>query len=121
MVFQGHSLFPHMTVRDNIAYGLHRMKSSARDQEIERMLTLTELSGLQQRYPHELSGGQQQRVAIARSLAPKPSVMLLDEPFSSLDRTLATQIRKRPSRSDAAQRCDHVVGYAHDRGRHGDQ
>ncbi|HAR65201.1 MAG TPA: ABC transporter ATP-binding protein [Lentisphaeria bacterium] len=93
MVFQGHSLFPHMTVRDNIAYGLHRMKSSARDQEIERMLTLTELSGLQQRYPHELSGGQQQRVAIARSLAPKPSVMLLDEPFSSLDRTLATQIR----------------------------
>ena len=85
MVFQDYALFPHLTVHDNIGFGLHRWSSADRAQRVAEVLTLVGLSSSAQRYPHELSGGQQQRVALARALAPKPRLLLLDEPFSNLD------------------------------------
>lgn len=91
MVFQDYALFPHLSVTDNIAFGLKGKKSSGRlaSKEIKyrigEVLNLVGLSGLEKRYPHELSGGQQQRVALARALAPKPALILLDEPLSNLD------------------------------------
>ncbi len=90
IVFQNYALFPHMTVWDNIAYGL-RAKKVARNrvaQKVGEMLDLVQLGHLAKRYPSELSGGQQQRVAIARALAVEPKLMLLDEPFSALDKNL---------------------------------
>ncbi|ODS92049.1 MAG: hypothetical protein ABS45_08110 [Comamonas sp. SCN 65-56] len=77
------ALFPHLTVQENIRYGLAR--GSDWHQRLHEVLALTGLTGLGERYPHELSGGQQQRVALARALAPKPALMLLDEPFNALD------------------------------------
>ena len=91
MVFQDGALFPHMTVAKNVAYGLPR--SAGRDERVARMLDFVGLSGLGHRMPHELSGGQQQRVALARALAPRPTVILLDEPFASLDVALRTRLR----------------------------
>lgn len=91
-VFQDVALFPHLSVRDNVAFGLHRWKPAERDARIEELLQLVELSGLAARYPHELSGGQQQRVALARAMAPRPRVLLLDEPFSGLDAALKGQL-----------------------------
>ncbi|BAW96252.1 ABC transporter [[Synechococcus] sp. NIES-970] len=89
MVFQDYALFPHLTIADNIAFGLrHREQKFSRQdirQRIEEILHLVGLSGLEKRYPHELSGGQQQRIALARALAPRPSLILLDEPLSNLD------------------------------------
>lgn len=91
MVFQDYALFPHLNVTDNIAFGLKGKKSYGRlaSKEIKyrigEVLDLVGLSGLEKRYPHELSGGQQQRVALARALAPKPALILLDEPLSNLD------------------------------------
>jgi iron(III) transport system ATP-binding protein len=85
MVFQDYALFPHLTVRDNITFGLRRLSAGARRQRADELLALVDLSGLGERYPHELSGGQQQRVSLARALAPRPDLVLLDEPFSSLD------------------------------------
>ena len=93
MVFQDFALFPHLTVAGNIGFGL--IRSSKRERE-ERVRELAELAGLTEfldRYPHQLSGGQQQRVALARALAPKPDVLLLDEPFSNLDTELRVQMR----------------------------
>ena len=92
MVFQEYALFPHLSVRDNIAFGLPR--SAARRERIEEMLSLASLDTLGDRMPHQLSGGQQQRVALARAIAPKPDVLLLDEPFSNLDSALRNQVRR---------------------------
>jgi len=93
MVFQDYALFPHMTVRGNIGYGLNRLAHGERARRLEDVLRLTGLAAYAARHPHELSGGQQQRVAIARAIAPKPSVVLLDEPFSNLDVEMREQVR----------------------------
>jgi iron(III) transport system ATP-binding protein len=85
MVFQDYALFPHLTVARNIAFGLHGIDGVERDRRIAHYLEATGLSGLEKKFPHELSGGQQQRVALARAMAPRPDLLLLDEPFSNLD------------------------------------
>ncbi|MFV2062736.1 MAG: ABC transporter ATP-binding protein [Chloroflexota bacterium] len=91
MVFQDLALFPHMSARQNVAYGIRRDPDhSVRTDEL---LEMVGLSGDAERMPHELSGGMQQRVALARALAPRPDVLLLDEPFSSLDQAMRTQLR----------------------------
>ena len=92
MVFQEGALFPHLTVEQNISYGLP--KDADRSQRVQEVVSLTGLDGLAQRMPHELSGGQQQRVALARALAPRPELLLLDEPFSNLDPGLREQVRR---------------------------
>jgi iron(III) transport system ATP-binding protein len=94
MVFQDYALFPHMTVRDNILFGLSHMPRNERKQRLDEMLELVQMDKFEKRYPHELSGGQQQRVALARALAPKPNVLLMDEPFSNLDADLKESIRE---------------------------
>ncbi|EHU9471617.1 ABC transporter ATP-binding protein [Vibrio vulnificus] len=89
MIFQDYALFPHLTVAENVVFGLRGWSSEARQSKVKEMLELVHLSPFADRYPHQLSGGQQQRVAIARSLAYKPDLLLLDEPFSNID----TQVR----------------------------
>ncbi|EKP0304500.1 ABC transporter ATP-binding protein [Aeromonas veronii] len=91
MIFQDYALFPHLTVADNVGFGLTKLDRSARQQQVDEALALVNLQGLGDRYPHQLSGGQQQRVAIARALVCKPRLMLLDEPFSNID----TQVRMK--------------------------
>ena len=90
-VAQEGNLFPHLTIAKNIGFGLPRRERGTG--RIEELLDLVGLAGLGKRYPHELSGGQQQRVALARALAPRPNVILLDEPFSSLDAGLRASLR----------------------------
>ncbi|WP_024601743.1 ABC transporter ATP-binding protein [Pseudoalteromonas sp. TB41] len=89
MMFQDYALFPHLTVANNIAFGLSGMSKADKHARVSEMLKLVHLVGCADRFPHQLSGGQQQRVAIARALAYKPSLLLLDEPFSNID----TQVR----------------------------
>lgn len=89
MIFQDYALFPHLTVEQNVAFGLQGMIAEEKRSKVKEMLELVHLDQFAERYPHQLSGGQQQRVAIARSLAYKPDLLLLDEPFSNID----TQVR----------------------------
>ena len=96
MVFQSYNLWPHMTIYENLAFGLKLRKIPKKeiDAEIKKMLELVSMSGFEKKYPGQLSGGQQQRIAIARSLLLKPSLLLLDEPFSALDAKIRQQMRE---------------------------
>ncbi|WP_323752420.1 ABC transporter ATP-binding protein [Marinobacter sp.] len=93
MVFQDYALFPHLSIADNVGFGLKSLSKSERQQKVTELLNLVHLQDLANNFPHELSGGQQQRVALARALAPEPTLILLDEPFSNLD----TDLRRRLS------------------------
>jgi putative spermidine/putrescine transport system ATP-binding protein len=95
MVFQSYALFPHMTVKENIAFGLkmHKAPKAKVEEKINRIIDTTRLQGLADRYPRQLSGGQQQRVALARALVMNPDVLLLDEPLSNLDAKLRREMR----------------------------
>ncbi|MEK9281057.1 ABC transporter ATP-binding protein [Bradyrhizobium sp. ISRA442] len=96
MVFQSYALFPHMTAAENIAFGLENLKwpRAEREKRVKEMLALVELTHLAHRLPAQLSGGQQQRIALARALAMRPAVLLLDEPFSNLDAQLRVRMRE---------------------------
>ncbi|MGU3399281.1 ABC transporter ATP-binding protein [Brucellaceae bacterium D45D] len=93
VVFQDYALFPHLTVRENVRFGLRGLGRQAARERVDELLDLVGLSAMAERYPHMLSGGEQQRVALIRALAPKPDLLLMDEPFSNLDRGLRAKVR----------------------------
>jgi molybdate transport system ATP-binding protein len=90
---QQYALFPHLTVEDNVGFGLRSVTTAERRRRIGDLLELVELTGLERRRPHQLSGGQQQRVALARALIVRPRLLLLDEPFSALDASIRQPLR----------------------------
>ena len=114
VVFQEGALFPHLTVEENVAFGLRRMAAAARAARVAEVIALCELDGLAARYPHELSGGQQQRCALARALAPRHPLVLLDEPFSSADPDLRASLRSEVRRILTAAGVTAIV-VTHDR------
>lgn len=92
MVFQDYALFPHLTIAANIGFGVPRLSSGDKGRRVDELLELMGLERMGERYPHELSGGQQQRVALARAVAPHPTMILMDEPFSNLDVDLRERV-----------------------------
>jgi iron(III) transport system ATP-binding protein len=94
LMFQDFALFPHLSVLDNVAFGLRGISGKGRKRRARELLAQVDMAGHAESYPHMLSGGEQQRVALARALAPRPRLMLLDEPFSSLDATLREHVRE---------------------------
>ena len=114
MVVQEYALFPHMTVERNIAFGLQDLDGPERGERVDEVLNLVRLAGFESRYPYELSGGQQQRVALARTLAPNPAAVLLDEPFSNLDSTMRQRLRSEVEEILRARRTA-AIFVTHDR------
>jgi iron(III) transport system ATP-binding protein len=94
MVFQDYALFPHLTIFENVAFGLQHFNKTEIKERTEEAIALVGLVGLENRYPYEISGGQQQRVALARALAPRPALVLLDEPLSNLDQQVRLRLRE---------------------------
>jgi iron(III) transport system ATP-binding protein len=92
MVFQDLALFPHLSIEDNIAFGLQHWSAAEKNARVKTLLALVGLSGMEKRYPYSLSGGQQQRIALARAMAPRPKLLLMDEPFSGLDASMREQL-----------------------------
>lgn len=92
MVFQDYALFPHMTAAENVAFGVKDLAKQEKHKRVSEILELVGLAGVADNYPYEISGGQQQRIALARALAPRPDLLLLDEPFSNLDAVLRDRL-----------------------------
>ena len=114
MVVQEYALFPHITAAANVAFGLRGLDRNSRTTRVKEVLSLVQLEGLGDRFPHELSGGQQQRVALARTLAPQPVTVLLDEPFSNLDSSMRQFLRQEVEEILRSQRTAAVL-VTHDR------
>ena len=114
VVFQEFALFPHLTVFENIAFGINKRAGVERSKRVEYLLSTAGISSLAARYPHEISGGQQQRVAVARALAPQPAILLLDEPFSNLDHTCTHRLLSE-TRSIIKENGAGAIVVSHDR------